>query len=204
MKLLFLTLGLAVFIISLQNQVQAQVGQNIELFGDDENCDTTKFPDYKRNLRFTNSAIELKISHKIDSLARVFYREMRAELPADEAEPGFLDTLILSSTSHYFSDAGVELFSFGYIVHSDNEDFETGEASFYFLGVKRKGEILFVDALHDIEGALTLQLAGFEFNETKDTATVWGKVEGLFLDEYGRFKLVVNNKMRMCLFECKN
>lgn len=184
---------------------QEPVKREIALEDDDDtDCDKSKFPDFKRNLRFTTSAIELSVSQYVDSLAKVYFHEMKSQLAPEEREVGYLDTLILSSTAHFFSDAGVELFSYGYIVHSDHSDFEPGEASFYLIGVKQKGEIISMEVFHDIDGAMTLQLLGFEFTSTKDGAVFWGKVDGLFLDEYGRFKLLITSKMRLCLYECKN
>lgn len=206
MKRILFVISLNLMVLSVLNNTYAQepVIQEVKAGDGDEDCNKRKFPDFKRNLRLSAISMEANVAQKVDSMAYVYFKEMQNELPENEKEIGFLDTLILASTAHYATDSGVELFSFGYIVHSDHSDFEPGEASFYLIGIKEKGKILFLDIMHDIEGALILQLLGFEYNSTRDTAIIWGKVEGLFLEEFGRFKLVVQEKMRLCLYECKD
>ena len=169
----------------------------------DEDCDSTKFPDFKSNLRFTTSAIEPKIAKTIDSIARVYFENLKITLPEDEKEAGYLDTLIPSSTAHYFSSAGAELFAFGYIVHSDHSDFEANEASFFIVGAKKDGKIIAMDILHDIDGAILLQIKGFEYLPGNEGVVIWGKTDALLAEGYGRFKLTISKESRSCEYECK-
>lgn len=160
---------------------------------EDEFCDTTKITDFKNNLTILVEELsEIENEYQLKK-ANDFIKQ------SCERDTIFCSDIYFKKSRIYKFDNEWKLILTGYVLDQAT-GMEENSVSFFVLTIMRNHEFWFTDILEDLNGEIQVELNGFE--EKNRQLTVWGHTYPYFQNDYGKFRLTINNEKVLYEFQC--
>lgn len=161
----------------------------------DSDCDTTKVADFKSNLQRLNTVPPPAMAAYQDSIAQQFIDQ------ACEDDELFCGELSRKKQQIFVYNPQWMIYLGAYVL-DEGAGMEEVSASFFVLTISRSGKPWFSDVLHDLMGEIKVEVNGFEAGE--EQVVVWGHAYPYFQDDYGKFRLVIQDGAGQYEFQCQS
>lgn len=161
----------------------------------DPDCDATRVADFKSNLAWMDMELPDAVREYHDEKAKNFIDRACEE---DELHCGEIKGKIQST---YEYDKEWTIYLSGYVL-DEGAGLEEESASFFVLSLYRNKTPWFTDILEDLVGEIQVELNGFEAGDRR--VTIWGQAYPYFKEEYGKFRLTIEDEAGIYEFQCRS